>query len=580
MSSHSVVSISQIPSASSPHPATLDLSPFDRLHYQQLIHARGETIRSVIARITPVLELKTALDAGAGVGFFAQTLQECGLNVCGFDGRAENVVKARKRFPQIPFERADIQDRSILDLGNFDLVLCFGLLYHLENPLLAIRNLRALTRKCLLLESMCIPDDKPSMLLREEPNEDDQSLTDVAYYPSEGSLIKMLYRAGFAFVYRLLLLPDHDDFRETAEHRRKRTVLFASEVPIDLFGFRLCTETHESHDPWSKAQQIPTTLAGRVHRFLALPAEKKYSALANHAQRAFPRVSIPWRLPFGAWWLAQAGDLDHKLVNEGFEATELGFVERLLRPGMTVLDIGAHHGLYSLLSSKCVGPKGLVIAFEASPRECRRLAQHVRLNRCANVHIEPCAVGAAHGTADLFVVDGVCNWGNSLREPVVSESTYKLPVEVRAIDDVLLGLGISKVDFIKLDVEGAELSVLQGATRLLRGASRPAILAEVQDLRTQPWGYPARAIVEFLGELNYRWFAIASDGSMHPVSTNLDSYDANLVALPCERVREFRNLAERKTAFHRTASGPPSYRSRGVRILKSMVKVRADQANP
>lgn len=64
-------------------------------------------------------------------------------------------------------------------MGRFDFVLCCGLLY-LENPLLAMRNLPALTEKCLLLESMCIPDEKPSMLLREEPRADDQSLTDIA----------------------------------------------------------------------------------------------------------------------------------------------------------------------------------------------------------------------------------------------------------------------------------------------------------------------------------------------------------------------------------------------------------------
>jgi hypothetical protein len=54
--------------------------------------------------------------------------------------------------------------------------------------------------------------------------------------------------------------------------------------------------------------------------------------------------------------------LDHKLVEENFERAELRFVERLLRPGMVVLDIGAHHGLYTLLASKCVGRKGQVIA--------------------------------------------------------------------------------------------------------------------------------------------------------------------------------------------------------------------------
>ena len=134
------------------------------------------------------------------------------------------------------------------------------MLYQLENPLLGVRHLRALTEKCLLLESMCVPDDKPSMLLREEPSECDQSLTDVACYPSEESLIKMLYRTGFTFVYRLASLPRHDDFCETLEHRRKRTVLLASSIPIDLFGFRLCLESREKQDPWTKVSVFPGTV--------------------------------------------------------------------------------------------------------------------------------------------------------------------------------------------------------------------------------------------------------------------------------------------------------------------------------
>jgi len=162
------------------------------------------------------------VDAGCGVGFFSHTLAECGLNVCGFDGTRRNVTEARRRFPHIPFEQADVEERAILELGKFDLVLCFGLLYHLENPLLAIRNLRGLTEKCLLVESMCLTEEKASMLLREEPSQEDQSLSDVAWYPSESSLVKMLYRAGFGKVYRVTPLPDHEDFRETAERTRRR----------------------------------------------------------------------------------------------------------------------------------------------------------------------------------------------------------------------------------------------------------------------------------------------------------------------------------------------------------------------
>ena len=297
-----------VSSVSDPRPLVAPLkqvaikfSPFDQHHYQRLIRAREEAIRNVLHRLSPALGLKTALDAGAGVGFFSQTLADCGLSVSGFDGRAENVVEARKRFPHIAFQQADLEDRSILALGKFDLVLCFGLLYHLENPLLAIRHLRSLTEKCLLLESMCVPDDKPSMLLREEPSEVDQGLTDVACYPSEDSLIKMLYRAGFGFVYRLAPLPKHDDFCETFEHRRKRTVLLASSIPVDLFGFRLCLETHERQDPWTKVSSFPGTVPQRIARFLALPGRKKYISIANHIRRIFPATPIPWRLPFGAW---------------------------------------------------------------------------------------------------------------------------------------------------------------------------------------------------------------------------------------------------------------------------------------
>src|SRR5713226_7194742 len=213
---------------------TIHLTPFDQKEYRRLIEARGETILRIVKGLKPALELCNAVDAGCGVGFFSQTLSECGLNVCGFDGRAENVAEARRRFPHIPFEQGDIEERGVLELGRFDLVLCFGLLYHLENPLRAIRNLRGLTEKCLLLESMCLPEEKPSMLLREEPRQEDQGLRDMACYPSEGSLVKMLYRAGFGMVYRVIPLPDHEDFRETAEHARRRTVLLASTAAIDV----------------------------------------------------------------------------------------------------------------------------------------------------------------------------------------------------------------------------------------------------------------------------------------------------------------------------------------------------------
>lgn len=547
--SHDIRIISALPRVRDTRRATettIKLTAFDTRAYHKLSKARGETLRRVISQLKPALNLSNALDAGCGVGFFSQMLAECGLNACGFDGRAENTAEARQRFPQIPFAEADIQERAIFELGSFDLVLCFGLIYHLENPLLAIRNLRALTEKCLLLESMCLAEEKPTMLLREEPCQEDQSLTGLACYASERSLIKVLYRAGFTAVYRVMPLPEHEDFRETPEHFRRRTVLLASVEPIDLGGFRFCPEPVESEDPWAKRPTARPALPQRIARFMASPNRRKYITLAARARRLFPEMPIPLRLPFGAWWLAGKSAMDHELMYGEFEPEEMSFVQRLLRPGMTALDMGAHHGLYTLLLSKKVGASGRVIAFEPSPREYRRLEKHLRFNRCSNVHVERSAAGSEAGEADLYLSDGFHDWYNSLRPPALPDSAGVVRVRVRGIDDVLAEQGVSTVDFIKLDVEGGELEVLHGAARLLHGESRPAILAEVQDVRTLPWGYPARDIIQFLIRMDYRWFAIAAKGALLPISCDQESYDANLVALPMERTEEFFRLLGQK----------------------------------
>jgi FkbM family methyltransferase len=517
------------------------LTEFDQRRYVRLINARGETIRTVVGRLKGALGLCTALDAGCGVGFFSQILQECGLSVSAFDGRAENVAEAQRRFAAISFERGDIESEGILGLGAFDLTLCFGLLYHLENPMRAIRHLRALTRKGMLLESMCIPGSGAGMVWRTEPAAADQSLTDVALYPSENCLVKMLYRAGFAAVYRVAELPDHDDFRETPLHARRRTVLFAAASGARVDGFEKLEEPREADDPWSKINlggaPEGASLGRRVAGFLRRTRREQYLSLAARARRWFPEMPIPLRLQSGAWWLAKSSALDDELMHQGFEDTEAEFVANLLQPGMTVLDIGAHHGLYALLASRKVGRAGRVIAFEPSSRERKRLRRHLQVNRCGNVEVESCALGDAAGEANLFLVEGREDWCNSLRAPQIDADTVSVRVEVERLDDVLAKRGIRRVDFLKLDVEGAELSVLRGAQRTL-AESRPVILAEVQDLRTQAWGYAAQEIIDCLAQAGYSWYALTANGNLLRVCTELKSYDANLVALPEERAGE------------------------------------------
>lgn len=222
------------------------------------------------------------------------------------------------------------------------------------------------------------------------------------------------------------------------------------------------------------------------------------------------------------------------LLEDAFESEEYRFVVKFLQPGMTVLDIGANQGYYTLLASSKVGRRGKVLAFEPSPREVRRLRLHLGLNRCANVEVLPSALGAVTETGELHVLLGTESSCNSLRPPNVSQPIGRFPVTVERLDDVLKSRGIARVDFIKLDVEGAELSVLHGARELLLRSPRPVFLVEVQDVRTAPWGYHAAEIISYLSKLGYLWYRIGSDGSLEKLPKDRANYDGNFVAIPHE----------------------------------------------
>ena len=176
------------------------------------------------------------------------------------------------------------------------------------------------------------------------------------------------------------------------------------------------------------------------------------------------------------------------------------------------------------------------MAVEASPREREKLNLHLRINRCKNVQVESRALAEDEGDAELYLVCGGQTGCNSLRKPDVSEPTEFIPIRTGRLDSVLREHQIEKVDFMKLDVEGEELSVLKGGPELLRRKPRPVILAEVPDVRTAPWGYSAREIVRFLCGVGFQWFRLLPDRSLGPMGDGQEEYDSNFVAIPNERV--------------------------------------------
>ncbi len=203
---------------------------FDQPYYIEINQARWQ----MAARVLDALPgIQTCIDAGCGPGWFSDRLVDRGLTVLGIDGRPELVEVAAQRVPRARFATADITASDIA--GRFsasDLVFCFGLLYHLENPFAAIRNLERLTKDILFIETQVAPGDGATFVLVAEGQNETQGLQYHAVIPSRHAAVKMLYVSGFQFVYRYTGRVEHADFMDTPERRHRREIFIASKAGV------------------------------------------------------------------------------------------------------------------------------------------------------------------------------------------------------------------------------------------------------------------------------------------------------------------------------------------------------------
>ena len=250
-------------------------APFDLSDTRAFNEARLRSVESLLDELRAAgIELSTAMDVGCGFGFFTGPLLSKDLQVTAVDGRPENVDVARSRNPGAQFATFDVEDQAIVSLGQRDLVLCLGLLYHLENPFRAIRNLWQLTGRVMIAESVCAPGQQPATVLYEEDRDTDQGLNYVALIPTESWLVSAMYHAGFAHVYRPKQMPDHPYFRPSLTKRRRRTLLVASRVPIAAEGLlpipRSSTRRHiwdrSLLRPVSESQKLRSAVQRAIHR--------------------------------------------------------------------------------------------------------------------------------------------------------------------------------------------------------------------------------------------------------------------------------------------------------------------------
>jgi FkbM family methyltransferase len=178
-----------------------------------------------------------------------------------------------------------------------------------------------------------------------------------------------------------------------------------------------------------------------------------------------PVIAGPMR---GLWWIA--GSAPHGAWLGRLESAVLADFVRRVPKGACVWDVGANVGLYTLAAARAAGAGGLVVAFEPMARNVSLLRRHVALNGLKHVMVVAAAVSNVNGTTNM-------REGPSPSEFHL-DPTGPIQVESISLDTWHQQSGARSPDVVKIDVEGAEALVLEGAHRLI-GTSRPIIYLSV-----------------------------------------------------------------------------------------------------
>jgi FkbM family methyltransferase len=163
------------------------------------------------------------------------------------------------------------------------------------------------------------------------------------------------------------------------------------------------------------------------------------------------------------------------LIKGSFEAAETDELCRHARPGTTAVDAGANVGLITIPLAHAVGERGRVLAFEPAGSTAHRLRENVRRNELANVTVVEAALGRTAGEGRLELAPDAAY--NTL---ATAGTEATVPVRIVTLDAVWQGEGRPDLSVLKIDVEGSELDVLNGATAVLRSC-RPTVMVELAE---------------------------------------------------------------------------------------------------
>jgi FkbM family methyltransferase len=205
--------------------------------------------------------------------------------------------------------------------------------------------------------------------------------------------------------------------------------------------------------------------------------------------------------------LFKKANLSRELYCYGFEEAEMQFLKKYLKNDDVVFDIGANVGLFTLICSEFVGNSGTIHAFEPSPQTFNWLEQNVNSNKLKNVILNQLAVSDKDGTIGFHLSEEGYDAFNSIVKPSKGSNYISQTVNCLTLDSYVEKHQLQgKIQIIKIDVEGFEISLLSGASRILSAENAPDLVVEFTESNAENAGFTCAQLYAKIVGFGYELF--------------------------------------------------------------------------